>query len=150
METMTLGSYPLQYILALVAGILILIMPRLLNYIVAIYLIVIGIMGLMAPSRRAAIIEKRKAYQEKLEAQLEEWNAQIALFISKAEKARNEGKFEYDKIIEVLQQKQGEMRIKLQELRSAGDEVWEELRAGVEQAWADLKIAFDKAASRFK
>ena len=33
-------------IVALIAGILILIMPRLLNYIVAIYLIVIGIIGL--------------------------------------------------------------------------------------------------------
>lgn len=32
---------------ALVAGILILLMPRLLNYIVAIYLIVIGILGLV-------------------------------------------------------------------------------------------------------
>jgi hypothetical protein len=31
---------------ALVAGILILIMPRLLNYIVAVYLILVGIMGL--------------------------------------------------------------------------------------------------------
>lgn len=31
---------------ALVAGILILIMPRLLNYIVAIYLILVGIIGL--------------------------------------------------------------------------------------------------------
>jgi hypothetical protein len=37
----------LQPIIALVAGILILVMPRLLNYIVAIYLIVIGISGLI-------------------------------------------------------------------------------------------------------
>ncbi|MEO6095382.1 MAG: DUF3096 domain-containing protein [Fibrobacteria bacterium] len=36
----------LQPLLALIAGILILIMPRLLNYIVAIYLIVIGLVGL--------------------------------------------------------------------------------------------------------
>jgi len=36
----------LQPIVALLAGILILIMPRLLNYIVAVYLIVIGILGL--------------------------------------------------------------------------------------------------------
>ncbi len=35
----------LQPLLALIAGILILIMPRLLNYIVAIYLIVIGLVG---------------------------------------------------------------------------------------------------------
>jgi hypothetical protein len=31
---------------ALIAGVLILIMPRLLNYIVAIYLIIIGLLGL--------------------------------------------------------------------------------------------------------
>lgn len=35
-----------QPLVALVGGILILIMPRLLNYIVAIYLIVTGILGL--------------------------------------------------------------------------------------------------------
>ncbi|MFZ0242824.1 MAG: DUF3096 domain-containing protein [Desulfobacterales bacterium] len=37
----------LQPILALVAGILILIIPRLLNYIVAIFLILFGILGLV-------------------------------------------------------------------------------------------------------
>ncbi|MFU2209448.1 DUF3096 domain-containing protein [Solidesulfovibrio sp. C21] len=36
----------LQPVMALIAGILILIMPRLLNYIVAIYLIIVGILGL--------------------------------------------------------------------------------------------------------
>ncbi len=36
----------LQPIVAIVAGILILIMPRLLNYIVAIYLILVGLLGL--------------------------------------------------------------------------------------------------------
>ncbi|MGB9364724.1 MAG: DUF3096 domain-containing protein [Xanthobacteraceae bacterium] len=43
---MTVSISHLQPIVALVAGILILIMPRLLNYIVAIYLIIIGIIGL--------------------------------------------------------------------------------------------------------
>jgi len=37
----------LQPILALVAGILILVQPKFLNYIVAIYLIVIGVLGLV-------------------------------------------------------------------------------------------------------
>lgn len=35
-----------QPLVSLIAGILILIMPRLLNYVVAIYLIIIGILGL--------------------------------------------------------------------------------------------------------
>ncbi len=36
-----------QPVLSLIAGILILIMPRLLNYIVAIYLIIAGLLGLL-------------------------------------------------------------------------------------------------------
>ena len=43
---MTVSIGHLQPIVALIAGILILIMPRLLNYIVAIYLIIVGIIGL--------------------------------------------------------------------------------------------------------
>ena len=36
-------------VVSLIAGVLILIMPRLLNYIVAIYLIIIGLLGLFGP-----------------------------------------------------------------------------------------------------
>ncbi len=43
--TLSLSTGPL---IALLAGILILVMPRLLNYIVAIYLILIGVLGLFA------------------------------------------------------------------------------------------------------
>jgi hypothetical protein len=43
---MTLDVQVVSPLVALVAGILILLMPRLLNFVVAIYLIVIGIMGL--------------------------------------------------------------------------------------------------------
>ncbi len=42
--TLNLGIGPL---VALIAGILILVMPRLLNFIVAIYLILIGVLGLV-------------------------------------------------------------------------------------------------------
>lgn len=37
----------LMPLLALIAGILILVMPKLLNYIVAIYLIIFGVVGLL-------------------------------------------------------------------------------------------------------
>ncbi|HVE93254.1 MAG TPA: DUF3096 domain-containing protein [Actinomycetota bacterium] len=40
-------NFDIPAVLALVAGILILIRPRLLAYIVAIYLIIIGILGLL-------------------------------------------------------------------------------------------------------
>jgi hypothetical protein len=44
--SMTITTAHVPAIVALIAGVLILIMPRLLNFIVAIYLIVIGLVGL--------------------------------------------------------------------------------------------------------
>ena len=43
---MVIGVAHLQPIVALLAGILILLVPRILNYVIALYLIVIGIIGL--------------------------------------------------------------------------------------------------------
>ena len=43
---MTVSMLVLTPLVALIAGLLILVIPRLLNYIVAIYLIIIGLLGL--------------------------------------------------------------------------------------------------------
>ena len=43
---MTISVAHLQPIVALIAGVLILLVPRILNYIVAVYLILSGILGL--------------------------------------------------------------------------------------------------------
>jgi hypothetical protein len=43
---MTIDVVVLQPLIALVAGILILVVPRVLNYVVALYLILIGLVGL--------------------------------------------------------------------------------------------------------
>jgi hypothetical protein len=43
---MVLGIAHIQPIVAIIAGVLILVWPRLLNYVVAIYLILTGILGL--------------------------------------------------------------------------------------------------------
>ena len=39
-------NLPITPLISLIAGVIILIMPRLLNYIVAIYLIIVGLIGL--------------------------------------------------------------------------------------------------------
>lgn len=43
---MTISAITIGPLVALIAGVLILVMPRLLNYIVAVYLILIGLLGL--------------------------------------------------------------------------------------------------------
>jgi Protein of unknown function (DUF3096) len=46
MHDITLTPIMLQSLIALLAGILILVVPRVLNYVVALYLIVVGLLGL--------------------------------------------------------------------------------------------------------
>ena len=43
-----------------------------------------------------------------------------------------------------------EVRTKLHELKTAGDEAWEDLKTGAEKAWDEVKTAFHSAASKFK
>ena len=43
---MSFSTVALSPLIALIAGVLILVMPRLLNYLIAIYLIVVGVVGL--------------------------------------------------------------------------------------------------------
>ncbi len=43
---MVVSIHMLSPLIALIAGILILVMPRLLNYVIALYLIIIGLLGL--------------------------------------------------------------------------------------------------------
>jgi len=45
-------TFSIGPLVALIAGILILVIPRLLNYIIALYLIIIGILGLMGEPMR--------------------------------------------------------------------------------------------------
>ncbi len=94
--------------------------------------------------------EKRKAFEEKLDAQMQEWNAQIAMLKAKAEKAKAQTKIEYYTIIEGLQHKRDTAKAKLQELKAAGPEAWESLKVGAEKGWAEVKTAFHDAVSKFK
>jgi predicted ATP-binding protein involved in virulence len=94
--------------------------------------------------------DKRKIYEEKLDAQLKEWSAQIALLKTKADNAKAEVKIDYYKTIESLQHKQNDARTKLQELKAAGDEAWGDIKTGAEKVWAEVKAAYHDASSRFK
>lgn len=94
--------------------------------------------------------DKRKAYEEKFDARMEEGSARIALLKAKAHKATAEAKVEYYKTIDALQHGQDKARVKLRELQSAGDDAWEDLKTGAENAWDEVKTALHSAAAKFK
>ncbi|MFO8165933.1 MAG: hypothetical protein R6T98_15550 [Desulfatiglandales bacterium] len=94
--------------------------------------------------------DERKAYEEKLDAQLKEWDAEIALLKAKADNAKSDAKIDYYKSIESLEHKQNKAKTKLQELKTSGDEAWEAVKGGVEKTWAEVKAAYHDVASKFK
>jgi len=94
--------------------------------------------------------DKRKAFEEKLDAQINEWNAQLALIKAKAAKAKADAKVEYYTTIEALQLKRDTARAKLHELKASGDDAWEDLKTGAEKVWDEIKSAFHAAAEKFK
>jgi type I restriction-modification system DNA methylase subunit len=94
--------------------------------------------------------EKKKAYQEKIEAQLKEFAAKIDVLAAKAEQAKAEAKVKYYKQIEGLRAKQESVRYKLQGLKEPGGEAWNDLKQGIDAAIDDLKGAVQSAVSRFK
>lgn len=92
----------------------------------------------------------KEAYQQKMNAQLQEWQQKIDLLKSQADKAEAEQKIKYYEQIESLRAKQVAVHEKMDELRTAGEGAWEDVKAGVELAWRDLEDAYERAVSKFK
>ncbi len=94
-------------------------------------------------------MNKKEAYEEKLSAQLKEWDAKVDVLKAKAAKGSASVKADYYEAMEDLQKKRGKAKDKLQELRGAGDDAWEDLKDGIEDAWSSLGDAIKNAKSRF-
>ena len=93
---------------------------------------------------------KRKVYQEKMEAQLKEWGADIDKLKTIADNAVSETKLAYYEQIELLHDLQESVQVKLHEMKTASDEGWEHLKEGTEKTWNQLKDALHKATDKFK
>lgn len=91
----------------------------------------------------------KKAYEQKMDAQIKEWEAKIDVLKAKAEKAGADQKVKYYENIESLKAKKKTVEDKLNQLKSSSEMAWEEFKGGVEKAWDDLKEAVEKAGKKF-
>ena len=92
----------------------------------------------------------KEDYQEKLEAQLKEWNRKIDQLKSVAGKLAADAQVTYHRQIDALRGKQEAAQKKFQELKESGEGAWESLKAGIDRAWDELKQGVEGALSRFK
>jgi len=95
-------------------------------------------------------MNSRDEYVRKMQAKLEEWNAEIDTLSAKAGKVTADVRHEYGEQIEALKGKQAVARQKIEELQHSGEHAWKDLKSGIDLAWTAMGEAIDSARSRFK
>lgn len=95
-------------------------------------------------------METREAYKKKLEAQLNEWSAQINLLSAKAKNKGADVNLQLAKTLEDLKAKQMAVTQKIKDLDSAGNEAWDSVSVTAEKVLNDLKKGVGEALSKFK
>ncbi|MDD2266145.1 hypothetical protein [Sulfuricurvum sp.] len=89
-------------------------------------------------------------YQQKKEAQLNVWKAEIDKLKAKSSMASADAQIEMNKQITMLEKKIDEGKTKLSDLIQATDDMYESMKAGVESSWDSLKTAFSDMTSKIK
>ena len=92
----------------------------------------------------------KESYEKKLQAQLDEWSADIDKLKARADKAEANVQIAYYKQVEELRSLQKTASQKLANLKDAGDDAWEDLKTGIEKTWDKLGHELKSAISRFK
>lgn len=95
-------------------------------------------------------MNSREEYVRKMQAKLEEWNADIDTLAAKANEVSADVRSEYLDQIAALKVKQEAARQKIEELQKSGESALKDLTAGIEMAWTAIGEAVDSAKKRFK
>lgn len=93
--------------------------------------------------------EMTDAYAEKLQAKLEQWNAEVDRMKAKAKEMSADARLEYEKRLGDLEQKQQDSRSRIEAVRAAAGEASEELKRGAQEAVDDLGASLERARNEF-
>jgi len=92
----------------------------------------------------------KELYQQKMQARLDEWKAQVDKLKAKSSGASADAQLDVNKQIRVLERNIEEGKAKLSELTEASEDAWESIKEGVESAWDSLKSGVTDAAAKLK
>jgi signal transduction histidine kinase len=92
--------------------------------------------------------ERKKAYQDRLAARIQEWEAKIDQLAARARRAEADLRLKLKDEESDLRKRLDEARSRLRELRNASEDGWEEIRAGVDRLWDDLREAWERTSTK--
>ncbi len=92
----------------------------------------------------------RDEYVEKMKAQLDEWNAQVAKWEAKTKEAQAGVHGEYEKQLQAFRRQRDQALEQMRKVQGAAGDAWIDLARGADDAWAKMSEAFEKARSHFQ
>lgn len=92
----------------------------------------------------------RELYQQKYQAQLDEWQAEIDKLKAQAKDASADTQLEMNKQITALEGNIEEGKKKLSGLSDASSDSWESMKDAFASGWDSLTSGFSDLASKFK
>jgi predicted nuclease with TOPRIM domain len=91
---------------------------------------------------------EKELYQQKLQAQLDEWKAKMSQLRAQANNASADAQLELNQRIEKLEGEMASLEEKLAALGAAGEETWESFRGDLDSAWKSLHTGLTDAFSK--
>ena len=95
-------------------------------------------------------MDNRDEYVEKLKAQLDQWNSQLAAWDAATRGATADAKIELEKQIGIVKSRADDMVYRMELMKGASADAWQEIARGADEARKTMQDAFEKARSRFK
>jgi len=93
---------------------------------------------------------RKEAYQEKIDAKLKKWRAEIDKLKADSREAKADAKLEYQHQIDELSSKQKAAEQRFNELKRAGADSWEDMKTGIDKALNALQQSFERASQRVR
>ena len=92
----------------------------------------------------------RDEYVQKLKAQLDQWNTQLAACESAAREATAEARIELEKQAGIMKSRLDDMVFRMELLKGASTDAWQEIARGADEARKAMQDAVGKARFHFK
>jgi chromosome segregation ATPase len=92
----------------------------------------------------------KKAYIQKMQAKLDEWEADLDKMKAKLSGATADNKIKLNQHINNLESQCSQMKQQLEKLQQSGEAAWHDIQKGCEASWDKLSNAFKDAANKFK
>jgi len=88
-------------------------------------------------------------FQQKLDAQLKQSDAEIARLREQGSELKDEAKVNWERKMANLETKRDAARAKLAEIGASSAEAWKDVQKGAQSAWDELDQAFRDASQEF-